>query len=150
MSLVSGGTSPSHQPSNFRFTWGLLGFFLLACHDQPTPVSPARGVAASTDVLAKKAPQGAQIRKIEPIAPAFTGAQRPRITLINRFLVVQYVFIDEQAVAVVKPDEEASFDVTEGPHLVLTSDSQDGKRNPLHIAEVYDAGFQYRYEVVAR
>ncbi len=60
------------------------------------------------------------------------------------------MFVDDHAVATIRPKEEASFDVSAGTHLIVTSDSADGKLRPLYIAEVYEAGFQYRYEVVAR
>jgi len=51
---------------------------------------------------------------------------------------------------VVPPSKELAFEVPPGTHVVLVSDAPDGKNDPQYVAESYDAGYEYRYEVVAR
>jgi hypothetical protein len=60
------------------------------------------------------------------------------------------VFLDDVPIGVVLANRELTFDITPGTHIILVSDSADGKNNPQHIAETYDEGFEYRFEVVAR
>jgi hypothetical protein len=64
--------------------------------------------------------------------------------------VKQYVFLDGRSVGVVPPSQQIALDAPAGTHIVLVSDAPDGKNNPEYIAESYDAGYEYRYEVVAR
>ena len=68
----------------------------------------------------------------------------------NSYLTTQHVFVDSQSIAVLPPESERSFSVKPGAHTITVSDSANGQQNPQFMAEVFDAGFEYRYEIVAR
>jgi hypothetical protein len=83
----------------------------------------------------------------EPRQTSTTGS---RIVIHNRFITNQYVLLDDQSKGVVGSNQELAFDITPGTHIIQVSDSLDGKSNPQHIVETYDAGYDYHYEVVTR
>jgi hypothetical protein len=72
------------------------------------------------------------------------------VVIHNSYLTTQYVFLDTKPKATLPPASEQRFEVPPGAHTVTLSDSEKGERNPQSVAEVYDAGYEYRYEVVAR
>jgi hypothetical protein len=86
----------------------------------------------------------------QSLAPSYTGKGPPRVFIHNSYLTTQYVFLDSQSIAVVPPAAERSFEIPEGAHSITVSDTANGQRNLQHIAEVFDAGFEYRYDIVAR
>lgn len=73
-----------------------------------------------------------------------------RVTIHNSYLITQYVFIDEIARATLVPRSEQTFEVAPGAHSIAVSDSNNREQNAHYVAEVFDAGFDYRYDVVTR
>jgi hypothetical protein len=133
-----------------RISLELLGaFFLGSC--QPSPLGPPAQAPPRAVTVAQPAPAAApSARELRSTVPQATTLGQTQIVIHNTFLVQQYVFLDQRPVGVVPPAKEFVFETSPGAHVVLVSDSADGKANPQHIAEVYDPGFAYRYEVVAR
>ena len=126
----------------------IIGIFLLRC--QATPSNTALKSEEATKKTANDPPlvPTSALRSIAE--PSQTSTTASRFVIHNKFVTRQYVFLDDQPKGVVGSDRELAFDITPGTHIILVSDSPDGKNNPQHIAETYDAGFEYRYEVVAR
>jgi hypothetical protein len=60
------------------------------------------------------------------------------------------VLVDSQSTVEVPPGSERSFAVKPGAHVIAVSDASGAEQNAQYIAEVFDAGFAYRYEIVAR
>lgn len=128
----------------------MAGVLLCACQAGPKAVPPRTEVAPH---VASAAPPRLQSNTpdLRAIAtPAASISDKPRLFVKNSFLVKQYVFLDGAFVGEVLPSKEILFEPTPGTHVVLVSDSPDGKSNQQHVAEIYDAGFDYRYDVVAR
>jgi len=83
------------------------------------------------------------------VAPG--NGEGPTLVVIrNSYLTTQHVFVDSQSIVVLPPQAERSFSVKPGAHTITVSDSANGRQNPQYMAEVFDAGFEYRYEIVAR
>jgi hypothetical protein len=128
----------------------MAGVLLWACQ-AGRKVAPPRTEFAP--IVASAAPPHLQsnIPELRAVAtPTESTSDKPRIFVKNCFLVNQYVFVDGAFVGEVLPSKEILLEPTPGTHVVLVSDSPDGKSNQQHIAEIYDAGFEYRYDVVAR
>lgn len=70
------------------------------------------------------------------------------MTIRNTYLVNQYVFLDDELMGWVPPDTQGRFEVPPGAHNVTLSDSEDGSNNAKVLAEVFDAGYSYYYDVV--
>ena len=73
-----------------------------------------------------------------------------RVVIHNKFVTHQYVFLDDKATGNMPSETELAFDIAPGTHVIRVSDSPDGKNNPQYIVEIYDTGFEYRYEVVTK
>jgi hypothetical protein len=85
-------------------------------------------------------------REIGPVASDGSA----RVVIRNSYLTTQFVLVDSQPTVEIPPGSEQSFAVTPGAHTITVSDGASGEQNAQYIAEVFDAGFAYRYEVVAR
>lgn len=72
------------------------------------------------------------------------------LAIRNTYLVNQYVFVDSELMGWVPPGTEGTFEVPPGPHNVTLSDAKDGSGNAQILAEVFDEGYSYYYDVVVR
>ena len=72
------------------------------------------------------------------------------VTIRNTYLTDQYVFVDGELFGWVPPGQAGRFEVAPGPHNVTLSDSRDGSANAQVLAEVFDSGYSYYYDVVVR
>lgn len=104
---------------------------------------PAAGTASSSAVS-----PASEVRR--DVVPSNRGGAVASVFVHNSYLTTQYVFIDNERRATVPPASQQSFEVPPGAHTITMSDSLKGDQNPRYIAEVFDAGFEYRYDVVAR
>lgn len=68
----------------------------------------------------------------------------------NTYVINQYVFLDGELMGWVPPDTQGVFEVPPGAHNVTLSDSRDGSANAKILAEVFDDGYSYYYDVVVR
>lgn len=91
-------------------------------------------------------PDLAERHRVERGAPA----GRARLVIRNTYLTVQYVFVAGEFLGFVPPDTEGSFDIPPGAHGITISDSRDGESNSKSLSEVFDSGYSYHYDVVAR
>jgi hypothetical protein len=125
-----------------------IGLFLWGCGaaaPNPAPLTSQAAVATTEPV------PSASSRELRSIAqPNPTSSLTSRLVIHNTFVTRQYLFLDDKPIGVAQPTQEIAFDVTPGTHIVLVSDSADGRSNPQHLVEIYDAGYEYRYDIVAR
>jgi hypothetical protein len=84
------------------------------------------------------------------VVPSSRGGAVALVFVRNSYLTTQHVFVDNERRATVPPASEQSFEVPPGAHTITLSDSVKGDQNPRYVAEVFDAGLEYRYDVVAR
>ena len=137
-------------------TAGLLMF--LGASTNCAPASPVNTPAASgnsTQAVPSRAALSPAAVVRREVTPSDQGNGTARVVIHNSYLITQYVFLDfvanpRKAEVKILPQSEQSVEVTPGAHSIAVSDSAGGDRNPQYIAEVFDAGFEYRYEVVAR
>lgn len=117
----------------------------------PPAQRPAIGrVSAQTDTDATPQAVGSQTVVRQRITASAGPSNVARVVIHNSFLTTQYVFVNSAAQGMLLPTAEQTLEVTPGAHTVTISDSASGDQNPQHIAEVFDSGFDYRYEVLAR
>ncbi|GEM_PF-5171082 len=107
---------------------------------RPAPSGPSAGSSAG-------APRATAVAGPDLEASA---APVPLIVVRNTLLVSQYVWIDDQPLGRVDPGAEQVFPVRPGAHALAFTDSPRRGTNPAFAAEVFDLGFAYRYEIVAR
>ncbi len=84
------------------------------------------------------------------VTPSSSGNPMARVVIHNAYLITQYVFIDEQPEATLVSGAQHVFELQPGAHTIAVSDSENGERNVHYIAEVFDAGYEYNYDVVTR
>jgi hypothetical protein len=60
------------------------------------------------------------------------------------------VFVDWQRVGTVAPGATGSFELTVGAHTITSADSADPDDNPSSVTEDFEAGYGYRYQILAR
>jgi hypothetical protein len=72
------------------------------------------------------------------------------VAVRNTYFVTQYVFLGDELLGWVPPGTEGRFEIPPGAHNVMLSDSKDGISNTQALAEVFDAGYSYYYDVVVR
>jgi hypothetical protein len=102
--------------------------------------------AASVARTPSQAPDLVQSYTLEREAPegvAWFGIR-------NIYTENQYVFVDDELFGWVPPGTSGTFELTPGAHRVTISDSRDGRSNPKSVSEVFDSGYSYYYDVVAR
>ncbi|HEY6727131.1 MAG TPA: hypothetical protein VI197_24020 [Polyangiaceae bacterium] len=128
-----------------------------------TPAVPA---PPASEPSAPQAPEASEPAAAEPAAaetPSQPTGLAERYTLKgeatdamawlgirNTYLVNQYVFVDGELMGWVPPGTEGVFVIPPGAHNVTLSDSEDGHGNAQVLAEVFDAGYSYYYDVVVR
>lgn len=105
--------------------------------EQPAQAEPRSELASAPTALAER-------YRLENEAPQGMAW----VTIRNTYLVNQYVFLDDELMGWVPPDTEGRFEVPPGAHNVTLSDSEDGSNNAKVLAEVFDAGYSYYYDVV--
>lgn len=72
------------------------------------------------------------------------------LVITNKYLVNQYVFVDDEEFGWVPPGTRSAFELKPGAHRVTISDSADGRSNAKSLSEVFDERYSYYYDVVAR
>jgi hypothetical protein len=112
----------------------------------PAQAHPSAGT--SNESLAEPRRFPTAIRREPP--KSAEGNASARVIIRNSYLTTQYVFVDALSVAVVVPGAEKDFELPAGAQVIMVSDSANGRSNAQYFAEVFDAGYEYRYEVVAR
>ena len=70
--------------------------------------------------------------------------------MANQFPLDQFVWLDDTLLGMVAAGSEQAFEVPTGAHVVTCSDSATRATRPSFVAEVFDPGYRYQYEVVAR
>lgn len=89
--------------------------------------------------------------QVVPSSPIASGAAEadPRLVVRNAYLKQQYVFLESRLLGSVAPGAEGTFEIPPGAHSVTFSDSRDGRSNRKTLAEVFDSGYAYHYDVLA-
>jgi hypothetical protein len=93
----------------------------------------------------------ASVPEVVPGSPIASGKAEadPRLVVQNAYLKRQYVFLGSRLLGSVEAGAQGSFEIPPGAHSVTFSDSRDGRSNRKTLAEVYDSGYAYRYDVLA-
>ena len=81
---------------------------------------------------------------------SYTGQDRPTLLVRNAYPRPQHVFVDWQRVGTVAPGATGSFELTVGAHTITSADSADPDDNPSSVTEDFEAGYGYRYQILAR
>lgn len=89
--------------------------------------------------------------EVVPGSPAASGPPEsdPRLVVVNAYLKRQYVFLGSRLLGSVESGAQGSFEIPPGAHSVTFSDSRDGRSNRKTLAEVFDSGHAYQYDVLA-
>lgn len=88
----------------------------------------------------------AERSRVQGEAPAALAWLRIR----NTYLVTQYVFLGEVLLGSVPPGGAGTFEIPPGAHNITLSDSGVAHANAQILAEVFDAGCSYHYDVIVR
>ena len=123
-----------------------------ACASPPTAPAQAPAVEASTEQ------EPAREEPDTPLAGAVwergsiteTTDGPPILVVENRFPLDQFVWLDDALLGTVPAGSERAFEIAPGAHLITCSDSATRPAHPSFVAEVFDIGYRYRYQVVAR
>ena len=89
--------------------------------------------------------------KVVPGSPIVSGPAEadPRLVVRNAYQKPQYVFLESRLLGSVDSGAQGSFAIPPGAHSVTFSDSRDGRSNRKTLAEVFDSGYAYHYDVLA-
>lgn len=131
---------------------------LAACSAGPAPEprpATAPPAAATSDASPPTRTASASASSAAPTPPpalekSFTGQELPTIAIRNDYPVTQHVFVDGRLVGQVTTGTAGSFEVSVGVHTVTCADSGDPDDRPSSLTEQFDAGYAYRYRIVAK
>ena len=115
-----------------------------------TPAAPSEQTTAPSVPSAGSATVPPHAAVAASTSPAASAAAAPVVLVRNTLLVAQFVWIDDQPRGRVDSGAEQAFPVEPGAHALSFTDSSRRGTNPAFAAEVFDPGFVYRYEIVAR
>jgi len=114
--------------------------------------TPSGGATNSAGASKSSAPDSEPSPpEVVPGAPIVSGPAEadPRLVVRNAYQKSQYVFLESRLLGSVEPGQEGSFEIPPGAHSVTFSDSRDGRSNRKTLAEVFDSGYAYHYDVLA-
>jgi hypothetical protein len=68
----------------------------------------------------------------------------------NAYPRAQHLFVDWHRVGLLAPGTAGTFELTAGVHTVTSADSADPNDHPMSLTEIFEAGYRYRYQIVAK
>jgi len=136
------------------FRWLLLGATALAWSCGATSALPASPTSPPSSP-SPSSPLSASARASSPPAAeslqkSFTGQAQPSLVIKNAFPTSQHLFIDWVARDVLAPGASQTFALSPGTHTITSAESADPDDHSAAITESFQAGYAYRYEIMAR